>query len=504
MFGYSRREAKNLLKEWKKKMKIETEAARAQESQAREPKREINIVYLWISHGSSVSGINKNFGVETKFKQVGLFSEFLTPIYSDILKEIQRDECKLFTHIKMRPEEMIERKKVVFLPPLVFQVYADEKHESIRYFSGLHRFEFEFYDNSCVRNLHSELIFDHSGLVTKFGSRSNIAYSEIFKVVTDDCKKRKIEPNIVTLGIYSCQTIHPDYKQYYPILYLTESFIKEPPQANIVDTIVPGEIGLPLVIPLTERHLYTLSSIKGWDALAKLTKQGCALNVLSYYNILPEIDAREKTVCLTLKGTSIYKIIDYINVYSINKYRYDGKYIIFRFSILNGLSLSIYIAKHNLDRIVIFKMYGDKMYNGKPSQIGHTVSIINSGGIIRFIDPQVKKSVNIQLLDRPDAYNQAALFLLDYFRQEYGGVWNYVDIVYTLERQTTTIQSRSDLTSETLQSFLQFWDCEILPADRTSIIHGGYENKRQNKRKSNTKKRSKKHSKKYSKTRHRK
>lgn len=60
-------------------------------------------------------------------------------------------------------------------------------------------------------------------------------------------------------------------------------------------------------------------------------------------------------------------------------------------------------------------------------------------------------------------------------------------------------------TQSSLQELLSVFGAEILPANRSSIIHGGYENKRQNKsKKYNTKKRSKKHYKKHYKTRYRK
>lgn len=56
-----------------------------------------------------------------------------------------------------------------------------------------------------------------------------------------------------------------------------------------------------------------------WEALAEMKHQGCGLNVLSFFGIIEENEAREKVVCLNLKGTSIFKIVDYIMYIVVKK-----------------------------------------------------------------------------------------------------------------------------------------------------------------------------------------
>ena len=99
--------------------------------------------------------------------------------------------------------------------------------------------------------------------------------------------------------------------------------------------------------------------------------------------------------------------------------------------------------------------------------------------------------------------------------------WTYIDIIYGVinsDLAFTLVESSIYpliIRKTNLTNYVQSNDGTILPADRTSIMYGGYEHKRQIKRKNktksktkskkyNTKKRSNKHYKKHYKTRYRK
>ena len=158
-------------------------------------------------------------------------------------------------------------------------------------------------------------------------------------------------------------------------------------------------------------------------------------------------------------------------------------------------------------------MYKDKMYKGKLSQVGHTVSVANIKNTIYFIDPQVNKFSIIENAEMLIHY-----ISINYAPQQW---WTYIDIIYGVinsDLARTLVESSIYpliIRKTNLTNYVQSNDGTILPADRTSIMYGGYEHKRQIKRKNktksktkskkyNTKKRSSKHYKKHYKTRYRK
>ena len=472
-------------------------------------------VYMWISHGASVSGYNEHFKVESKFKNIALFSKPLQLINAEILFKLEDDPCSLFSNMNIKKQEKVNNITLVSLPPLVFMNYEHESAEVVRNFTGLYRYEFSFVGDSCGRMITRQKILGHNDFIVMFGSNSNITYSQIFKLVKKDCNRIRVDPGTITLGIYACGGIHSDYERYYPFPNPTETEAREPPQANIVDTLNTDDlVATPIRSGLPVNYLLNWQS-KSWTPLAKLTTQGCALNVLSYYDMLGETNARVKTVCLT-KGTSIYKIIDYIaNYYGKNTITKQIKYMIIRYPIQKGLHLIYYMIRlrTSKNKVMIFKMYKDKMHKDKLSQVGHTVSVANIQDDIYFIDPQGTKFSS--------RINNAEM-LIHYISSNYAPQqWNYIDIIYAVinaDLAHSLLEPsilRIVATKTNLTQYVQDNDGEILPADRTSIMYGGYEHKRQIKRKNktksktkskkyNTKKRSNKHYKKHYKTRYRK
>jgi hypothetical protein len=127
-----------------------------------------------------------------------------------------------------------------------------------------------------------------------------------------------------------------------------------------------------------------------WQALATITHQGCALNVLSYYNIIHENIARGQVVCLTPKGTSIFTIVDYIKAYLLfDKGISSIGYCIKRFDITTGFSLLLHFLNYVPENyVIIFKIYSEYYIPGTYdySHIGHAISLIKykSFSIVTF------------------------------------------------------------------------------------------------------------------------
>jgi hypothetical protein len=170
-------------------------------------------------------------------------------------------------------------------------------------------------------------------------------------------------------------------------------------------------------------------TLKPWNALANIKTQGCGLNVLSYYDILDQTLAREETTCLTIKGTSIFRIIDYINDYNLldpSKYL-DDKYFVLRMEMKTGLELIIihFINQFKTQNYaIIFKVYQENFFNNEFSEVGHSVSIACNQGNIIYIDPQGEQNAILQ--GSPEAMvNQ----LYTYFSQK--TKFRYMDVIFT-------------------------------------------------------------------------
>ena len=231
----------------------------------------------------------------------------------------------------------------------------------------------------------------------------------------------------------------------------------------------------------------TIIQIPNWSGLAGIKQQGCGLNVLSLYGLIEENKAREMVVCLDMKGTSIYKIVDYINNYADRIGSINVGYMICRLPFLYGINwLYFFIQQqHSIKGGYIFKMYKDfyQKNTNKFSQIGHTVSFFkDTSGNIFFVDPQ--QSINILLGDYGININNLSsnTFLRDFFVQNNYN-FNYIDIIFTLKENphdfgNRLIFSKQDLLQNTLDLFggTRPGQQEFINRDVT-INYGGYKKK---------------------------
>jgi hypothetical protein len=200
----------------------------------------------------------------------------------------------------------------------------------------------------------------------------------------------------------------------------------------------------------------------GWQELAKIKHQGCALNVLSFFGIIKENEAMEKVVCLNIKGTSIFKIVDYINEHIITK---RNGFVIIRRSFDDALNLFIQNFMNMYkptNYAVLFKMYIEREHNGKFSHIGHTVAIMNHNDKFYLIDPQANISINL-VKDQP--FSQQIKNA--YQSKDINNNWNYIDIIFTVdsnfEQKRPRFEFNAFMTNEKLN----------IIARTPDITHGG-------------------------------
>ena len=376
--------------------------------------------FLLIMHGTNVSGHMNYYPFEVKYKSLVTYTKPSSLLALEELKTYFKSPCTLLRghcpHIPIL--DKTTGKKVVYLQPLVFSVNAKDP-ENIKEYIGLHHYriarinepdaeinEFDIGKSRCIIvdkdgnptvNNVGETIYTHANLVSRFGSNNRVTYSQIFQLVDKTCKERGISPENIIFGIASCQLTAEDYSLEYDITD-TRSLIpniveNHLPKTNIVNDITeiePTSKVSPCIIQVEDISI-------SWTALAKITHQGCGLNVLSFYGLIETKSAREKAVCLTLNGTSIFKIVDYIDDYIKESGTENLGYTITRTDMQNGIYQilhAIITCLNERNSVIIFKIYEN--YYQKNSSLkfnhrGHTISIAKIAKYhgIYLVDPQI-------------------------------------------------------------------------------------------------------------------
>jgi hypothetical protein len=421
-----------------------------QKEQEQSPAGNLAICYLWISHGVNISASRNVYPYETNFKEIAFYSTPLSKIYMPELNALYTDPCTILsTEKKFIPiEDTDTGKKTVYLPPLIFGVVEYDFPE-IKEHTGLFYLEIITDEHGvCHINTNVKLL-DHTSIF----EMGNITYSKISQVVTADCKVRRINPSNVVLSIFSCQDIDPRYGPEYGPQNIAElqgsnlTIIENIPQAtilgNTVSDVEPNDYVSLTIIP-THVDLE-----REWTALAQVRHQGCGLNVLSFYDIIPQTSAREQAVCLSLQGTSIFKNIDYINNYlSKTSITTNNKgFSVVRANIIPGLESVLYfLGSFNpiYEYAVIFKLYKTDKHLGKDNHMGHTVSILKKpifvdpiSGIsvparIIYIDPQanIRLPLNIKQPLTIENLNELAELINNLYDKEHP--FNFIDIIFTV------------------------------------------------------------------------
>jgi len=210
------------------------------------------------------------------------------------------------------------------------------------------------------------------------------------------CTSQHISPlSNVSIGFFSCKVIYENYALEY-LETPRDIYEQYSNSANIINFEQAEEyINFSLLkVNISDNWLTN----KDWKALGKLKHQGCAMNVLSFYDLMTQSKARQLGVCLTLKGTSIFRIIDYINYHIMTFEHQLLNFFVCRYRLEDGLrEINAFMNKNKSynSYVIIFKMYRENNIPSKPeeySEIGHTISVAFNihDGTTWLMDPQIE------------------------------------------------------------------------------------------------------------------
>ena len=414
----------------------------------------------------------------TQQPHITLFDAY--PIQDDVSDPMSFPISPLMSKVEKPPTKSGIFK--FYLPSLGFAAYqSDESNPLYREYMGLWLYKKNTQKFEKIYNIQKYI-----ELTKQYGG--SFTYSIIIDLIKKYVNEHKLT-GTNSIGFFCCRSPSLKYqgeyndniplkgveeKNMYPSIssngtsfsnkmvvegeYSDNSIIIEPTTPDLQNlTFTPLYIKTPVasVIPYTGSKIAYYASNTWTGALGNLTVQGCALNVLTFYRFMLQTMAREKTFCLSLVGTSIFRIIDYLHFYlthrgdnysdnsqdighgliakrlgvelvtfkrdmetwmsyaNISKstsFPLDTKYIVLRFPVINIWDyLQIYLSYPNIENCtVIVKFYKELRHNYEYSHRGHTVSFYYETAIgasapsIYLVDPQSVDFMNY--LQNPITY----------------------------------------------------------------------------------------------------
>lgn len=433
---------------------------------------DVEILFLWVAHGSNVSSMNTYTEInDFRFQSVLLYGSSYEYKYAQELTNLlKNDVCRLL--LGACPF-VPNKQKQIFLPPIQLSVYANETKSDIIEATGLYvifiakektpTIDDKGKIEKCkiVNNNHIIKIFDHTNMVNLFGDNNPIAYSKILKN-TWKLAKDLLPADKINIGIFSCQSSSPSVREAVKnrsIHDMIPRIIHQSPRATILskEDLEKESSGMFLNFLSFGYNTQDNTIRANWSTLNGLNYQGCAINVLAFYGFIPLPIAQGYATCLMSEGSPTCKIVDQLNKYFAKRNNIainDTKYVIERTSFSTAANLIAQAIKQNPNEgyVYIFKMTKTQYTDTNPKAYGHTISItvLNNTKTgkkeIYLIDPQLVKAndftrakVLLHVVDNNfniPIVSQNIQNVLQ-TKEEYQG-FNSIDLIFSLSKNKIT------------------------------------------------------------------
>lgn len=398
--------------------------------------------FLCVCHGTNVSDDSAYYYIpfETKFNYLVMYSHPTLDESLQTFEDLFANPCSLITgSCPFLPITKPNGKKEVYLPPLLFAVSEYDDPELMKAM-GVYHLQIKKNDFQNCEIVTGEHIHDVHSLIGMFGSQQFFTYSSIFKLVESYCKEHNLPLDEISLGILSCQS--------QLAKYLNKNTKKDDITTFVPKLLIDNTSKYRLESSISSPHKFQMlfypydgNVQKEWSALGTIMTQGCAINVLSFYDIIPENEGRQRVSCLPISGTSIFKLLDYIYI-ALEK-RFDvsivKSFMIVRYALRPGIKMFITMLNDfDVDGVVIFKLYDSKMQKEtkKYSHMGHTISVYvkteEKKKVVKLflIDPQTNLNARIPSNGKsgtnPDRFAEGLLAIIN---EKYPSK-KYIDIIF--------------------------------------------------------------------------
>lgn len=424
--------------------------------------------FLWVLHGENISAEANYYPFDFIFNSLAMYSEPFEFITTTEFHTLVQKPCKFLQgRCPFLPIYNEKRKKYeVFLPPLFFMVGSPDIEEAINEYLGLHYFSirktgvdtmkdpndiYSYIGKDICEIVDSRKLINYEQILSLFGADNLISYAMILHEVKTLCNSAGIDPKNAIVGIFSCQGKNPLYASEYTkgTKALVPKVVRAPSAAktniyNDTTNLPPANsYASPLIIVFKGK----LKPVQ--NVVPTVTRQGCGINVLSYYDILPKSKASEKIACLNLVGTPIYEVVNYLDDY-VSKRGVTNHYAIVRYELQAGITALVNFIASFVNPpgsyALIFKLYDSLLQpdTNKFNQAGHSVSIAVYEGNIFFIDPQAQMSKNVTNEVKTHAAQLTVELVVQYLTEFIINTYhkNYIDIIFTVRDISGFVEDR--------------------------------------------------------------
>jgi len=357
----------------------------------------INFFFL-MAHGTALTpNVTLRKIQEKKVSEIKMFEyhgNLRFPVVRELdnaqIGDIVKDPTLMYRLTQNPIESFQPRRSDFHLPPVIWT--TDENDDAVlKNLFGFYHFILDEKNQTCILQ---QKIFDWPAL----HAMGTITWSSMFVWISNYLKSNPVyKDNLNELGIFSCRFIDPQTYAEYPGFDLsvpTYHSMDFPPYKEYTAADQTRGYGVSVFAShVPESILQSFDPRKA--AIDNIRHQGCALNVLSFFHILQRPYAREAVACLSIKGTSIFKIVEILNHVITSSFPDMRKtFLVMRFPRDVALEIIHQYFQHvsALNSFIIVKMYTENTYekNGVRffSELGHTIAFMKIDRGLFLIDPQ--------------------------------------------------------------------------------------------------------------------
>ena len=374
--------------------------------EAREPREKI--MYLTCQHGINTASTHTLYPILSPFPSVVYYSPAAYQILPEEPTRQLIQECTgnpviseaLQNGTFKAMSRQMGARRYLNVPPILVKIEeADLQKPLFVALEGVWRVVFTDNIVTSITRIQTQ----REWLATAFDGNTDTirTQSYILHTLEKIVREQRDDPTTVSVGMLVChdQTFYNDrvadlshYSSYSdatvePVLlpreelFLSSEEIKPTDQLSLALWAVPG---------------FDPSTTSAWNALARQRTVGCGMNVLAYYGIIKESEARCRVSALPVQGQSIFSVY---TIFHDSKITVPTKFVVVRVPLANSDLLFRELQKLPENTVTFVKLYAaDTIQKGAEvvdSHVGHTISFIKHEGIVYLVDPQASGNVKI-------------------------------------------------------------------------------------------------------------
>lgn len=421
-------------------------------------------IFFYHVHGTNLSSKNVYYPFKANFGSINFYAPQQAYSYVYHLMDSMTDEgkaCSLLFGYSSAHHTIKNNQKIFYLPPLLFSVREPEDYASIgNYYRGgaLYHIRLMIDKNkkdyvssqgppygSICRIIIKDKIMNNDDLMHKYPDK--ITYSALFENVKHYCQQKHIDVNKIVVNILSC---HVNYAMNN-LTHMMPKIMDENNKIANVLTIkkIPKKYRYYLNVITTPRFDTSIDEYMEQIKKNTRTEPNCGLDLLNFLNIVNNETAKNQTVCLSSKGTSIFTLLNYIyrkgndphdfeDMDKYNEYMSDttpdkqNQYFILRMDIPNAFSIILQSLKIDRNISIITKLYKTKYYTNKKGEqhinhIGRYVAFMKQMNNIMYcdMDNKILKKIDIKKGDT-EVFNEIKGLYPNFS-------WEFADLVFKVD-----------------------------------------------------------------------